>query len=166
MLLLLARRNLWRHSRRTMLTVTAIGFALTFLIGMVSFMQESKEMLVEQIAKTGIGHIQVYRRGYRQSRKPSLLVAGVSDIVQTVSRVPGVEAAGARPVFTASVRSSNSSSVLVVGCTELPQTSRSACRNWQPRWFAEASSHRRQSRSSRMHLSDTDSAQEYSLAQG
>ena len=64
MLLMLAWRNLWRHRRRTLITLSsiAIGFALSVLmIGLNDGMHNS---LIRNAIKLGEGHITVQPRGY------------------------------------------------------------------------------------------------------
>jgi len=113
-LLKLAWRNLWRHRRRSLLTVAAIGLGLAVLIFMVSFIVGLEEMMVEQVARSSAGHVQLHHPDYRARRSVELVLPEASRLLAAVEATPGVRAASARLVFTGAVRSSLSSAVPVV----------------------------------------------------
>ncbi|NOZ01822.1 MAG: ABC transporter permease [Deltaproteobacteria bacterium] len=114
MLLKMAWRNLWRNRRRTLLTISAIGLGLAILIAMVSFMQGMMEMMVEQIARSSMGHIQIHNPEYLHKKSVKLTMSGGSQLVKVVEDVPGVAYVSPRLLFTGSIRSSRSSSIQVV----------------------------------------------------
>lgn len=64
MLLMLAWRNLWRHRKRTIITLSsiAIGFALAVLS--IGLQDGSHNSLVRNAIKLGEGHLTVQPRGY------------------------------------------------------------------------------------------------------
>ena len=68
-LLNLAWRNLWRHRRRTLISLSAVGLGLAFIIfygGMVEGMiGEAKN----QLDNTGMGHVEVYAEDWRPRRR-------------------------------------------------------------------------------------------------
>jgi ABC-type lipoprotein release transport system permease subunit len=113
-LLKLAWRNLWRHRRRTLLTVAAIGLGLAVLITMVSFVAGLQEMMVEQVARSSVGHVQLHHPEYRARRAVDLVLPQASALLAAVEATPGVRAASARLIFTGALRSSTSSAMPVV----------------------------------------------------
>lgn len=67
MLLMLAWRNLWRHRRRTLITLAsiAIGFGLAVLF--IGIGDGSHNSMIRNAIKLGDGHITVQPRGYLQA---------------------------------------------------------------------------------------------------
>jgi len=66
-LLMLAWRNIWRHRRRTLITLTSIaaGFALSVL--MIGLGDGSHNSMIRNAIKLGEGHITVQPRGYLEA---------------------------------------------------------------------------------------------------
>ncbi len=114
MRLKLAWRNLWRHRRRTLLTVGAIGLGLAVMVTTVSFVAGLQEMMTEQVARSSVGHLQLHHPEYRARRSSELVMRDASRLLAAIDATPGVQAASARLVFTGAVRSSTSSAVPIV----------------------------------------------------
>lgn len=110
----MAWRNLWRNRRRTVLTIAAISLGLAVLMTMVSFMEGMMQMMVEQIARSSLGHIQIHHPDYLEKRASNLLLEQASGMIRVVSKVDGVKAAAERMLFSAAIRSNLSSTVRVV----------------------------------------------------
>jgi putative ABC transport system permease protein len=70
MILRLAWRNLWRHSRRSWLTIAAIAFATLLLIFMISLQLGSYDMMINNNLQVFTGHFQVQAPGYL--KKPQM----------------------------------------------------------------------------------------------
>ncbi len=114
MIIKMAWRNLWRNQRRTTLTIAAISLGLAVLITMVSFMEGMMEMMMDQIARSSIGHIQLHQPEYLEKKSTNLFMEDGSRITSAVAEVDGVSAISARMLFSGSIRSSMSSTVRVV----------------------------------------------------
>lgn len=110
----MAWRNLWRHRRRTLLTVSAIGLGLAVLIAMVSFVAGLQEMMVEQVARSSVGHVQLHHPQYRARRAVQLVLQDATRLQAVVDATPGVRASSARLLFTGAIRSSTSSATPIV----------------------------------------------------
>ncbi len=67
--LALAWRNLWRHKRRTWLTVGAMIFSNFLLVFMIAVQFGSYDMMIENSLKAYSGHIQISHSGYASSPK-------------------------------------------------------------------------------------------------
>lgn len=67
MLILLAWRNIWRHRRRTLITLSsiAIGFALATL--MIGLNDGAHNSMIRNAIKLGEGHLTVQPRGYLEA---------------------------------------------------------------------------------------------------
>jgi len=60
----MAWRNLWRHGRRTWLTISAIAFASLLLVFMISLQLGAYDMMIDTSVRVYTGQLQVQREGY------------------------------------------------------------------------------------------------------
>ena len=60
----LAWRNIWRHPRRTLLTLAAIAFAAAILVFMVTLQLSSYDTMIDYTLRVYHGHLQVQPEGY------------------------------------------------------------------------------------------------------
>jgi len=74
----LAWRNLWRHQRRTWLTVGAMVFSNTLLVFMISMQFGMYDLMIDNTLNVFTGHMQVQAPGYKDDQK---MRQTVSDIV-------------------------------------------------------------------------------------
>jgi len=65
----MAWRNLWRHKRRTWLTVGAMIFSNLLLVFMISLQFGSYRMMIDNTLQSYIGHMQIQREGYNDNPK-------------------------------------------------------------------------------------------------
>lgn len=116
MLLSLAWRNLWRNTRRTVITMTALGLGVAGVVALHSYRDSVYGVLIRDITEGLLGHLQVHGRGYQEApsiatvvREPAQVEAMLTRAVPgavTERRVMGAGLAGARD---------QSAPVLVVG---------------------------------------------------
>ncbi|WP_455365942.1 ABC transporter permease [Kaarinaea lacus] len=60
----LAWRNIWRHPRRTGLTLAAIIFSDAILVWMISLQLSSYDMMIDNTLRSFTGHVQIQAKGY------------------------------------------------------------------------------------------------------
>lgn len=90
----LAWRNLWRHSRRTWLTASAMVFSNVLLVFSISLQIGSYDMMINNTLRTFSGHLQVQMPGYQENPKFRNTLADVEAIAGTVrERLPGAAVA-------------------------------------------------------------------------
>lgn len=65
----MAWRNLWRHKRRTWITVSAMVFSNLLLVFMISLQFGSYQMMIDNTLKAYTGHLQIQRKGYNDDPK-------------------------------------------------------------------------------------------------
>ena len=65
----LAWRNLWRHARRTWLTIGAMVFSNALLVFMISIQFGMYELMINNTLQAFTGHIQVQAPGYKDDLK-------------------------------------------------------------------------------------------------
>jgi ABC-type lipoprotein release transport system permease subunit len=63
----MAFRNVWRNTRRSLITMATIAVGVTFLVVMQGFRDGFREKWVDVATRTFLGHIQVHSAGYFQS---------------------------------------------------------------------------------------------------
>ncbi len=94
----LAWRNLWRHRRRTIIIVTAMGLALGFMIFYDGLMEGFNQAIYGNAIRVLGGNIQIHAAGYRAKvdSNPMLPLADTSAVLQTALSDPTVVAAAPR----------------------------------------------------------------------
>jgi len=88
----MAWRNIWRNPRRTILTISAIVFASTLLIFMLSFQLGSYGTMINASVRIHTGHVQVQAEGYQDKKGIRLVVQDPSAVGELMQRIPGVKA--------------------------------------------------------------------------
>jgi putative ABC transport system permease protein len=103
----LARRNLWRNPRRTVLTLSAVAFATAILVFMIALQQGGYRAMIESAVGVFTGHLQVQAAGYHDRPTLEKNLSGASALEARIARVPGVTAITARAQSYALVSSSS-----------------------------------------------------------
>ena len=86
----MAWRNIWRNTRRTILTICAIAFASLLLVFMLSFQFGSYETMINTSVKIQTGHLQIQAREYQEKNDIRLVVpdpARIADILGTMPHI-------------------------------------------------------------------------------
>jgi ABC-type lipoprotein release transport system permease subunit len=84
MLVKLAWRNIWRNTRRTVISMLALTLGVMAIVSMHSFQEVSYQVMIRGVTNGLVGHVQVHGRGYQESPEMSTVV---SDAVAVESRV-------------------------------------------------------------------------------
>ena len=115
----LAWRNVWRHRRRTLIIVSAMGFGLSLMMMYDGLVDGFNQAIYGNAIKVLGGNIQVHAQGYRESagQKPLLPLADDTKVLQAVRAQPGVVAA-ARRINTGGLASSREGA-FAVGITAI-----------------------------------------------
>ncbi len=88
----MAWRNIWRHPRRTILTICAIAFASAILVFMLSFQFGSYETMINSSVKIFAGHLQVQAQDYETKKDMRLVVPDPAAVGRILDDAPGVDA--------------------------------------------------------------------------
>ena len=88
----MALRNLWRNPRRTLLTVTAIAFAGTVLVFMLSFQFGVYDTMINSSVKIHAGHIQIMASRYKDKLTMRYTVSHPDRIGAILSKMDEIEA--------------------------------------------------------------------------
>ncbi len=92
----LAWRNLWRHSRRTWLTIGAMVFSNMLLVFMISLQFGMYGLMIDNSLKVFTGHMQVQAPGYNDDQKMRQVVPGVADLAASLRENLGSNEIAAR----------------------------------------------------------------------
>ncbi len=84
MLVRLAWRNLWRHKRRTWLTVGAMIFSNVLLVFMISLQLGTYRMMIDNTLNAFSGHIQVQHHLYKDDAK---IRHSIPQIIQLTEKI-------------------------------------------------------------------------------
>jgi len=76
----LAWRNLWRHSRRTWLTIGAMLFSNVLLVFMISMQFGMYGLMIDNTLQIFSGHMQIQAPGYKDDQKMRQVVPGVQPL--------------------------------------------------------------------------------------
>ena len=94
----MAWRNLWRHKRRTWLTVGAMIFSNLILVFAISLQFGSYQMMIDNTLKAYTGHLQIQREGYNDEPKMRSSIANIIPLADKVRQHLGSNRVAARGV--------------------------------------------------------------------
>lgn len=86
----LAWRNVWRHRRRSVLTITTIALGLAFTIFMRGFADGFHDQMVDNSIRVNIGHIQIHRAGYHDDPSINKTLPNPARVRAAIARLAGV----------------------------------------------------------------------------
>ncbi len=87
----MAWRNIWRNSRRTLLTIAAIAFASMLLVFMLSFQLGCYETMINTSVKISTGHLQVQAKGYLEDKKMRLVIKDPDQVASVLETIDGID---------------------------------------------------------------------------
>ena len=102
-ILLLSIRNIFRNTRRTIITILSIvaGFAAMACLG--GFIEFSFEGLRESTIRSQIGHLQIYAEGYSEKRvsdPEAVMINNPAPLIEAIGDLPEVELVTPRLSFS------------------------------------------------------------------
>ena len=115
LLVLLAWRNLWRHTRRTLVMLFALALGIWSMVVMAALIRGSMEQQINKEILNLTGHVQIHAQGYRDDPAIERGFTPAAPLQQALARKP-VIAAAARVRVPAVVSSERESAgVMLVG---------------------------------------------------
>lgn len=82
--LTLAWRNLWRHPRRTALTLAAMVFSNVLLVWMISLQLGQYDMMIDNTLRAFTGHAQVQAAGYLDNPQMHRTIADAAPLAENI----------------------------------------------------------------------------------
>ena len=101
----LAWRNIWRHPRRTILTMLAIGFGAALLVFSMGFQLGQYDLMIGNSVKIFEGLLQVQKDGYLDEPKIRTSLPDVRGLADKVREETGIEDVSARAMGFALISS-------------------------------------------------------------
>jgi len=101
----LAWRNLWRHPRRTWLTIGAMVFSNALLVFMIALQFGTYELMIDNTLQALTGHLQVQAPGYKDDHKIRQVVPDASALAARLRTGLGLDSIAARSAAFALVSS-------------------------------------------------------------
>jgi putative ABC transport system permease protein len=143
MLLALAWRNLWRQTRRTVLSLFSIAFACALMVFLLSFQIGVYGQMKESALRLFDGYAQIQPRGFLDDPDIRKTIPGVGELKREALAVPGVTAAAPRVNgFAILAHGARSIGALVIGVdpTDEAKVSSLASRVREGRYLSAADS--------------------------
>ncbi|MBE9567220.1 MAG: ABC transporter permease [Proteobacteria bacterium] len=94
----MAWRNLWRHKRRTWLTVGAMIFSNLLLVFLISLQFGSYRMMIDNTLRSYTGHMQVQNKTYNDDPKIRNSFAAIIPLADEIRHQLGTDSVAARGV--------------------------------------------------------------------
>lgn len=88
----LGLRNLFRHYRRSLITITMIGCGIAGLMFLRGFADGSYSQAIENFTSIASGHLQIYRKGFSSTMNVELPIedtASLNEIIRTIPQIKG-----------------------------------------------------------------------------
>jgi len=112
----MAWRNLWRHSRRTWLTATAMIFSNVLLVFMISLQFGSYDMMINNTLQSFSGHFQIQKDGYNDNPKLRLSIDSIQPLAAEMRRsMPATRVAARAAAFALASSEQRSFGIQVIG---------------------------------------------------
>ncbi len=113
---LLAWRNIWRNTRRSVLTILAIVFATSLLVFMLSFQFGAYDDMINSSVRLSTGHLQVQAQGYQDRPGMRKVIDNPNNLLAMVAGLAGVETAGIRSeAFALAAGPERSKGIMITG---------------------------------------------------
>ncbi|KGJ96756.1 ABC transporter permease [Colwellia psychrerythraea] len=116
LVLLLAKRSIFRNTRRTLLTVLLISCSLAAILFTDAFVRGMVETMVKISTQTFLGEGQIHRVGFRETNDVDLYIEDTTTLYQQLNSIVEIEAFSPRVLTGAMTSSSeNVASAIVYG---------------------------------------------------
>lgn len=89
-LLRLAWRNLWRHTRRTWLTASAIAFVTVLMVFLITLQLGSYDLMIDSSLRIFTSQMQVQRTGYQDKPQIRTVVPDAAALAERLRRDPAL----------------------------------------------------------------------------
>ena len=116
MLFIIALRNLWRNTRRSLILITAVTIGIWFGIFLMSFYNGMIEDRIHTAVYSELSHFQIHHAAFSKDRDIKYFLPEGKSILKKISKDPMVECASGRIVLSGMIASpAGSSGILVNG---------------------------------------------------
>lgn len=110
----LAQRNIFRNTRRTLLTVLLIGCGLAALIFTDAFIRGMAASLIKISTETFLGEAQIHQHGFREANDVDIYIKDAAKLSQTLNGIKEIKAYSPRTITGGMLSSSENVSAAAV----------------------------------------------------
>jgi putative ABC transport system permease protein len=96
----IAWRNIWRNTRRTLLTGSAIGLGFALVIFFLGLVNGMMDRVFTVATDSMVGHAQIHAKDYRKTRDVEMALKDIDNILKVTDAADKIEAAAPRIVGT------------------------------------------------------------------
>ncbi len=119
----IAIRNIIRNKKRSLITISAVGFGLGALIFIWAFVEGAHKQMIENYTSYLTSHILIHRKGYQQKNNLETYIEIPRNILSFLQQRPEIAAFAPRVKAEGLLSSAESSSgVLIFGIDPLQET--------------------------------------------
>ena len=101
-LFLMSLKNIFRHKRRAIITVSAICFGVMVILFFGGFITALKDAMIDYLIRSQTGNLQIHYQGYVESSKLSpyeYLIGDYEQIKKEIQNIPEVQSFSSRMKF-------------------------------------------------------------------
>ena len=91
-----ASRSLFRHTRRTILSMVGVGIGCGIALFAASWMGGAMEMQIRAASESGAGHLRIVPAGWMETREDTLRLQDAAGLLKTLESIPEVKVAAPR----------------------------------------------------------------------
>ena len=127
----IAWRNLWRNTRRTLITSASIFFGMFFAVLMTSLQQGSFENMVDNMVRFYSGYLQVQEEGFKKNRGVNQSFIPNDEFISALNSNPLITQSTSRiESFALAASDNNSSGSLLFGIEPANEEAISGLSKW------------------------------------
>jgi ABC-type lipoprotein release transport system permease subunit len=109
-------RNLFRHSRRSLITIAMIGSGIAGLMFLRGFADGSYSQAIENFTSIASGHLQIYRKGFRSTTNVELPIEDIEAVKKIIRSRAEVKGLSERIMSQALISTAiNAQGIMLVG---------------------------------------------------
>jgi len=91
-----AWRNIWRNTRRTVITLITMVICVGVMVWMITFGDGVHEQMIRSSLNLGLGSLQIHALGYQEDRAPDKAILDPAPLVAIARAAPGLEGVSTR----------------------------------------------------------------------
>jgi len=112
----MAWRNVWRHKRRTLLTVAAIAFAVAISVFMRGLQRGTYEQMINNVIRINTGYLQIHKKGFWDNKTLKYTFKPEDHFLEILSRQPQITSFAQRAEANGLASAEeNTNGVLIIG---------------------------------------------------
>jgi len=96
LLISVAWRNLWRHTRRSLITAGAMAVGVALCMALVAFQDGTFSSLFDVMVEQQLGHVQIHHPDYPSGRVMHDTIGDAEETIEAIDAIEGTEAVSPR----------------------------------------------------------------------